>query len=449
MSLCARYPTIADLTAAFRRQEISPLEALEETLYQCGRLDGSLRAIVAFDESGARQAARDAERRYRSGEARALEGVPVTVKDLIDVRGLRTRYGTAFRREPEPALADATSVANLRAEGAVVFAKTRLLECAYGAVNPEDGPCHNPWDTHRTSGGSSSGAAASIAVGMGYGAIGTDTGGSIRIPAAYCGVAGLKPTYGRFSLDGVLPLSWSLDHLGPIARSVGDLRHLAAAIEGRGAWRAEAPPTIRLGRLRQFGRDPVEDGPRKAVEHALYALAEAGVQVVDVTVPGIEDVDPAQLIVVMAEASSVHRHWRYRADVCYAELTLQQIQAGELIPAADYLDALRVVSRVRFAAEQVLRDVDALVMPTVGMTAPAEDPPVVDAQMGAQETWFTAPWNATGHPAISLPLPELVEGMPVGLQLVSRFGADEHLLAVAERITGHLGSKARLAPLAG
>src|SRR5262245_61167648 len=227
------YTDIATLGRLYRTRAISPTETTRAVLDRIRRLDRRLNSFITVLEQPALQQAGQAEAELASGYDRGpLHGVPISLKDLIDTAGTRTTAASRLWRDRVPATS-ATVVRRLEQAGAVLIGKCNLLEFAYGIVHPDYGQCNNPWDTKRTSGGSSSGSAASVAAGMAWGSVGTDTGGSIRIPAAYCGVAGLKPTYGRVSLHGICPLSPSLAHAGPLARTVADVAILLGAIAGR------------------------------------------------------------------------------------------------------------------------------------------------------------------------------------------------------------------------
>jgi len=440
MALLREFPSIESLQCAYRRGTLSPVDVVTETLERAEVWQDRLRAIVLTDRSAALAAAHTSERRYRRGTAGPLEGVPVSVKDLMDVAGMPTRYGTEWLREPPIARADARAVHHLRAAGAVIFAKTRLLECAYGIVNPKDGACRNPWDLSRTSGGSSSGAAAATAVGIGYAGLGSDTGGSIRIPAAYCGVVGLKPTYGRVSVQGVLPLSYTCDHVGALARSADDAARVLCALTGAPYAPPPVPEVARLGLLAPWGRDPVTPGVREAFAQFVTQLQAAGYRVEPVEIPELAGADPALMTVIMAEAAAVHRTWLHRQDVRYAEMTLQQLRAGAMIPAVDYVQALRYRTRLIEAVDRALTPVDALLSPACPWVAPTKDPVFGDGDEGSAEGWFSGPFNVTGHPALSLPLPTLVQGLPVGAQLVGRTGGDVPLCALAQSIQTRLGT---------
>jgi len=420
--------TIADLTAAFARGDDTPAAALGRALDRI-EAHADLRAVVHVDRERAEDDAKASLERYRRGAARPLEGVPVTVKDIVDLGGVPTRCGTQWLEAPPPAAADAAVVTRLRAAGAGVFAKTRLLEFAYGIVNPADGPVRNPHDLGKTSGGSSSGAAAGVAVGIGAAAVGTDTGGSIRIPAAYCGVWGLKPTYGRVPTQGVFPLSDSLDHVGPLARSAADLLVAFTVMAGDpGAPARERPP--RLGVLAGWGRDPARPEVRDAFHRAIDALRSAGVAVEAATAPALIGSEVASGHLIAFEATAIHAGFALRDKVRYAEGTLRQLRGGEAVTEDDIRAARACQDAVRASVDRALADVDALVTVTAPWTAPEEDPPI-DAPEGEEEGWYTHPYNLSGHPALSLPLPR-GEGLPIGLQLVGRHGEDAALIRTGE-----------------
>lgn len=426
--------SIAALLRRYREGH-SPVDELRTHWQRIEAENPRLRAVVHVDREGALAAAQASLARWQNGTNLPLDGVPVSVKDIVDMAGIATRMGTDWLVPPPPAGRDAEVVGRLRAAGALVFAKTRLLEFAFGIVNRADGPVNNPNDTGRTAGGSSGGAAASVAAGIGYGAIGTDTGGSIRIPAAYCGVWGLEPTLGRVPTAGVFPLSASLDHVGPLARSADDLLRVFAVV----ADGALAPPrrvAPRLGVLLPYGRDPVTREVRDALARAVLALSRQGTKLQAVAVPCLAGSGLHAMRIIGREAAAVHRGYALRQSVRYAEGTLSQLRAGEGISEGDERDALAARDRLRAAVDAALAGLDALVMPTVGSTAPEKDP-AFDDDEGAAEAWFTLPFNLTGHPALSLPLPD-VAAMPIGLQLVGRTGEDEALVRTGEWLAARL-----------
>ena len=270
---------VASLGAAYRTGALTPREVIEVALARIADTEPTLNAFAdPLAESARAEADRSGEALRAGRDLGPLHGIPVAIKDLIEVAGAPTGWGTKVE-PPRIAAQDATLVARLRAAGAVILGKTNCLEYAYGVPHPEIGQTNNPHDPSRTAGGSSGGSAAAVAAGIVPLSVGTDTGGSIRIPAAYCGIVGLKPTYGLVPLDGVFPLSWSLDHAGPLARSVGDARLLLAVLSGRDM-RAPVPRRVRLGVLRRhWPRDPANRAVGVCVEAALQRLVAAGIEI--------------------------------------------------------------------------------------------------------------------------------------------------------------------------
>lgn len=390
-----------------------------------------------------------------------LAGTPVAAKDIIAVTGVVAHYGSTLPVDgPDavPAHVDAPVVARLRAAGAEVCVTSQCLEYAAGSVHPAVGGTRNPRDPSRTSGGSSGGSAALVAAGAVPLAVGTDTGGSIRIPAAYCGVVGLKPTRGLVPTGGVFPLSPTCDHVGPIAADVAGTRLLLSVLADRPDLAADAaragadagPPT--LGVLRGHLADPcVSPEVRDAVESALAVLARAGWQLVDVEAAWVRDGAAAERVlndVVLHEAALVHADRLPRLRRFYGPGTLAVIDAGAEVAADRYRVALVAAGRLTEAVDEALDGtrgadgrlrVDALVGPTVPTVAPAQDPPFGDGE--DPEGRFTCVTDLTGHPALSLPVP--VTGLPVGLQLTGRIDGDGALLSIAaaveEQLSGRVG----------
>jgi aspartyl-tRNA(Asn)/glutamyl-tRNA(Gln) amidotransferase subunit A len=405
------------------------LQAAYERLERLGR---PLNAVAAVDPAPARAA---------DG---SLAGEPVAVKDIIAVAGLPTRCGSPAS-DPAPATADAVVVQRLRAAGAEVFATTQCLEYAAGFAHPEIGDTRNPRDVSRTSGGSSGGSAAVVAAGVCDLALGTDTGGSIRIPAAYCGVVGLKPSYGAVPVAGVFPLSPALDHVGTLTATVDGTARLFGVLAGR-EWPAgwDAPTDgepLTVGVLTAQLDDPsVTPEVRAAVDGALARLRAAGWQVRELTAPWLAGLagewSEILAVIVAREAAAVHRG---RDTSRYAAGTRALLEFGASVGGEQYERALARRAVLAAAVDESLDGVDVLAGPTVGFQAPEEDPPFgVGEDSG--EGRFTGPYNLTGHPALSLPVP--VEGLPVGLQLAGRRGGDWPLLqaaAAAEQVLGRAG----------
>jgi aspartyl-tRNA(Asn)/glutamyl-tRNA(Gln) amidotransferase subunit A len=350
-----------------------------------------------------------------------------------------TRCGSPAS-DPGPAAEDAVLVRRLREAGAEVFATTQCLEYAAGFAHPEVGDTRNPRDPSRTSGGSSGGSAALVAAGVCDLALGTDTGGSVRIPAAYCGITGLKPSYGLLPLDGVFPLSPSCDHAGTLTATVAGAADLLAALAGpisnpsslsnlTSPTSSSRPAAFTVGVLAAQLADPsVTPAVRDAVRSALDALAAAGWRITELTAPWLDDLagcDDVLTEIVAREAHLVHKD---RDTSRYAEGTRALLAFGASVGEARYAAALARRAELSAAIESSLAGVDVLAGPTVGYQAPEQDPPF-GAGDDNGESRFTGPYNLTGHPAVSLPVP--AAGLPVGLQLAGRRGADAALLRVA------------------
>jgi len=364
----------------------------------------------------------------RSAEGR-LHGVAVAVKDNMDVCGVVTTNASTVG-VPPPAERDAPVVARLRDAGAELLCKTNLLEYAAGSVNPAYGMTFNPRDESRTSGGSSSGSAALVAAGVCDLALGTDTGGSIRIPAAYCGIVGLKPTFGLVPVEGVFPLSPSCDHVGTLTRTVAQTAELLGVLAGR-TFELRPVTGLRIGVLRRQLDDPdLVPAVRDRVLAAVERLASAGFDVTDVEVPALDLVDEALGAVVLREAWDVHRDLYERQAGDYGPGTRALLELGSRIDDDAYRAGLAGREAVAAGLAAVFEDVDLLAGPTVAYPAPPEDPPFGTPE-GDVEGRYTGPYNLAGNPAVSLPC-GLVEGnLPAGLQLAAASGNDELLLSAA------------------
>ena len=409
---------ISELIQAIERGERACSRANLDLLAAFERLDRlgrPLNAVVSVTGAPSRAA------------AGPLAGQPVAVKDIIAVAGLPTRCGSPAS-DPAPAVADAQLVARLRAAGAEVFATSQCLEYAAGFAHPDIGDTRNPRDPSRTSGGSSGGSAALVAAGVCNLAIGSDTGGSIRIPAAYCGVTGLKPTHGLVPLDGVFPLSPTCDHAGTLTATAADGAALLAVIAG-----LPAPPPAGPGRVigvlaAQLADPSVTSEVRHALDNALAALAVAGFGLTEIRAPWLDELprwEHALAVIVAYEAYRVHEH---RDTGKYADGTRSVLDFGQSVTSGQYAAALADRDELLTAVDASLDEADVLAGPTVGYCAPEQDPPFGVGD-DAAEGRFTGPYNLTGHPAVSLPVP--VPALPVGLQLAGRRGSDLALLAIA------------------
>jgi 2-dehydropantoate 2-reductase len=362
-----------------------------------------------------------------------LHGMPVAVKDNVDVAGVVTTFASLAGVRP-PAERDAELVARLRAAGADVFCKTNLLEYAAGSVAPAYGMTRNPRDPGRTSGGSSGGSAALVAAGVCDHAIGTDTGGSIRIPAAYCGIVGLKPTFGLVPVDGVFPLSPSCDHAGTLTRTAAQAAALLAVLGGRPQPLAGVSG-LRVGVLaRQLDDPDLDAAVRAAVAGALDRLRRHGLELRELDVPELDLADDALGAVVAREAFEVHAELLAREGDRFGPGTRALLELGREVDDAAYAAGLEAMERVAAGFERAFAGVELLAGPTVAFPAPPEDPPF-GTPAGALEARYTGPPNLAGIPAVSVPCGE-ASGLPAGLQLMAARDADALVLSAAAVLEG-------------
>jgi aspartyl-tRNA(Asn)/glutamyl-tRNA(Gln) amidotransferase subunit A len=450
--------SIKQLAPLLAKRKLSPVEVTDAVLHRIARLNPALNAFLTVMEKDARLAARRAEREILRGRYRGpLHGVPVSLKDNVATRGARTTAGSTILAEFVPGL-DATVVRRLRRAGAVLIGKTNLHEFAYGVTtnNPHYGPARNPWQLDRMTGGSSGGSAAALAAGLCYGSVGSDTGGSIRIPAALCGVVGLKPTFGRVSCYGVVPLAPSLDHLGPLARSVMDVAILLAAMAGydsrdQHSIRRPVPDyagnlgrrragkgRFRLGWPRDYFFDRVEPAVERAVEQAARGFERLGAEIEKVSLPHAAESEEVSTQIAFAEATHIHRAagWFPARAEEYSTEVRERLEKGAEIRAVDYLRALEGRRAIAADFARALESVDAILAPTVPLAAPAIEAKTV--RLGGREETVRAalirlnrPANLIGLPAISVPCGRTTEGLPIGLQLIGRAFAEAELLAMA------------------
>ena len=432
---------LAAVAAALRQRTISPLELVDA--YQ-ERIEpaADLRAFITPPGDQARPDAKRAQQRLARREAGALLGVPIAIKDLFATRGLRTTAGSRILRDWVPSR-DAALVTRLRAAGAVIFGKTNLHEFAYGVTNanPWWGIARNPRDVRRSPGGSSGGSAIAVVAGLCAAALGSDTGGSIRIPAALCGCVGLKPTYGLLPLDGVVPLGWSLDHAGPLTRTIEDAGILLDALSGGRAWKqAQRVITrgLRVGILHDSIVQPLQPGVSRQVERVAAALRRHGLRVRDVRLPEMAWTVATQLVTLRAEASAAHARWIRARPRAYGPDVRIRLQLGALVSGADYVLAQRMRAKIKDVVRRLFDDIDILLLPTTPITAPMVGERTVRWRTGEEPVdgalvRLTAPFNLTGVPALSVPYGE-VGGLPVGLQLVGRWNDEARVLAVGRLI---------------
>ena len=423
--------SVADLGAGYRNGSFTPLQVAEQALARLAQMEPALNAFANPMADLVRTQAHRATAELASGlDLGPLHGIPVAIKDLIEVQGMPTGYGSKVHA-PRLAMQDATLVARLRAAGAVIFGKTNLLEYAYGIAHPEIGQTNNPHDPARTAGGSSGGSAAAVAAGIVPLAIGTDTGGSIRIPAAYCGIVGMKPSFGLVPLDGVFPLSWSLDHAGPLARTVEDVALALACLSGHPMPMSRmGPPRIGLI-LGQFSQTPIGKPVTDLVQACLRRLQSRGAQRIEMECPGLDRANATLMAILGPEAALIHAPLMALNAAGYAPGTRAQIESGAAMLATDYVAARRFQDDLRTGVEALFQQVDILLAPSVPFVAPHEDPVIVDDQDSEMLSCGFA--NVTGHPSLSLPCGAL-GGLPVGIQLTGPLGQDQSVLSAARWI---------------
>jgi len=439
--------TISELAPRLRAREISPVDITRACLNRIEKLDPALNAFITVTPESALAEARAAEAEILRGEWRGpLHGIPIALKDLIDTAGVRTTAASALHKDRIPSQ-DAEVVRRLRQAGAVIVGKNNLHEFAYGGSSLVSyfGDVHNPWNDAHISGGSSGGSAAAVTAGLAYAAIGTDTAGSIREPAALCGCVGIKPTYGRVPSRGVIPLSLSLDHVGPLAASVADAAIVLQAIAGYdpadlttpnvpvadyvGALREDAK-SLRVGVLREYFFDDLDPEVAAAMQHALKGIKTLVAEMNEVRL----DV-PADRTLQAAESYAYHAENVAKTPELYQPETLRRIRSGEAITAAQYIKSRRALDGARLTIAQLFADVDVLVCPTMPMPAPAiaglkANP---DALRPAELKLLrnTRPFNVLGLPAISVPCGFTQSGLPIGLQIAGPHWREDLVLRLA------------------
>jgi len=425
---------------------VSPVELVDAYL---GRIEEAhrLRAFITVTGDAARRQARAAERQLRRGEAGPLLGVPVAIKDVFATRGVRTTAGSRILAHWVPRQ-DATAVARLRRAGAVMLGKLNLHEFAYGVStsNPFFGIARNPWDPSRIPGGSSGGSAIAVVAGLCAGSLGTDTGGSIRIPAALCGCVGLKPSYGSVPVTGVMALGPSLDHVGPITRSVADARLLLEVIAERRVRHASVKGMV-IGVPDGFFRQRLEPGVARLVAAAVAGLRTDGARVRPVRLPAMGWSVALQLVTLRAEAAAVHARWFPRRSGDYGVETRARLQLGHLVSGADYLLAQRLRQRLRDELRTTFAVVDVIAVPTVPLVAPPIGQPQVrwrssQEPVDAALVRFTSPFNLTGAPALTVPCGR-AHGLPVGIQLIGRWNDEATVLAAGQAVEDRVGRLGR------
>ena len=440
--------TIGEVAQLLRSKEISPVRLVEICLNRIKRLNPTLNAFILVTAESALAQAREAEAEIGRGRWRGpLHGVPIALKDLFDTAGVRTTAASGLFKDRVP-IEDCEVVRRLKAAGAVLLGKLNMHEFAYGgsSVISFFGPVRNPWSIEHIAGGSSSGSAVAVAAGLCYGALGSDTGGSIRQPSAYCGTVGLKPTYGRVSTRGVIPLSWSYDHIGPITRSAADAAIMLQALAGYDpdeptsvdvpvpdylAALADSRP-LRVGIPRDFFYENLDPEIESAIATAVSAIGKLASSVQDVETPAGNDIS-----VLRAEAYAYHFENVSKSPGAYQPDTLRRILSGQNVSLASYIQTRRQVDQWRRDVRKVFDSVDLLITPTTPV------PPAKIAELLADLDRLrsnevlalrnTRPFNVLGLPTISVPCGFTKTGLPIGMQITGAPWAEGKVLRLAHR----------------
>lgn len=425
-----------DAARRIRQRELSPVTLVESLLQRIDRLEPQVQAWVTIDRAGALATARQLEEEVQRGSTRGpLHGVPIGVKDIYYTAGLKTTGGSRIYADFVPSY-DATAVARLKQAGAIILGKTVTTEFA----TADPGPTRNPWNLNHTPGGSSSGSAAGVAARMVPAALGSQTGGSIQRPAAYCGVFGLKPTHGRVSAYGVFPVSWCLDHIGPLARSVTDIALVLQVLAGhdprdpassrapvpdyvQAVQRADRPP--RVGLVRQFFLERADPELRAHTESLANRIARAGASVEEIKLPdSFKAVLSAHRVIMQVEAAAAHAElFRTHADL-YRPRLRATIETGSLIPGVYYMQAQQIQRLVQQDMAGLFQHVEYLLMPAAPGPAPRGLTTTGDPS-------FNSPSSFVGFPAITIPSGLNAAGMPLAVQLMGPAFAEDRLLAAA------------------
>jgi aspartyl-tRNA(Asn)/glutamyl-tRNA(Gln) amidotransferase subunit A len=435
--------SLADAASKVRTREVSPVDLVQAALARIRATDDILRSYITVFEEQALQVAKAAEIMAAAGHNLGpLHGIPIALKDNIALRGTRTTAGSKVLGDWVPD-ADATIVTRLRRAGAIFIGKTNMHEFAWGgtSANPHYGAVRNPWNTERFPAGSSGGSGVTVAARSCFGAVGTDTGGSIRLPSAINGVAGIRPTYGRVSNHGIIPLAWSMDTAGPMTRTVEDCALMFGAMAG---YDPEDPTTadrpcadynaglrdgvrgLRIGVVPGYFFHHLQPPVHDAVQAALAAFEQLGAQIVEVEIDNIHGNISAQLTIESAEPSTYHQRWLRERPQDYGDDVRALLEVGELLLATHYLQAQRYRTLLRNEFINAFRKVDVFVCPTLPFTATKLGATTVVIENGVEEDMlsaimqFTGVASLTGLPALNVPCGFDADGMPIGMQLIGR-----------------------------
>ncbi len=435
--------TIVEAAAGLAKGQLKSEKLTEECLSQIAALNPKLNAFITVMADEALQAARAADHDIAGGRYRGpLHGIPVSLKDLVDLKGTRTTAGSLVRAS-HVATDDAVVTSRLRAAGAVFVGKTNLHEFAFGTTTEDSGfgQAHHPVDHSRSPGGSSGGSAIAIATGMSLGTVGTDTGGSIRIPAAVCGIVGLKPGWGEISASGIVPLSRQLDHVGPLAACVADawLQYnamLPADRQTTGVPAAASLTGLRLGVPAGYLFDRLDADVERVVMSTIETLRRAGAVVTEVAIPHATDMAAIYLHLVLGDAAEYHARTLLARPQDYTPNVRLRLAMARYVLAEDYIRAVRGKAVIAHEVDRALDDVDALVLPALAIPAPPIGAATMLVKGGPESVRTlmlrcTQPFNLSGHPAISIPCGHAHGGLPIGLQLAGHQGQTPALVSAA------------------
>ncbi|MGI2327636.1 amidase [Planococcus sp. YIM B11945] len=444
--------SIGELAPLLKNRDISPVELTEAVLKNVDQYDGHVNSYIEIQAEGARQAAKAAESEMANGHYRGpLHGIPMALKDIMYFKGETATMGSGIHRNFVPDY-DATVVSKLKTAGVIFTGKLNMHEYAWGATttNPHFGACRNPWDLSKIPGGSSGGSGAAVAADMAIASLGTDTGGSIRIPAASCGIIGLKPTHGRISKFGCFPLAWSLDHIGPMTKTVYDAALLLETLAGydpQDPTSVNKPNKIYSGGLSHdlkgkvigineeyFFRN-VDKRVDEAVRNAINELVKLGARIEPVKIPSLSQAEYAELVTITSEASAIHHQNLIKHPEMFGEDTRFLLEFGELVTAVDYLQAQQIRRKLSNEFAQAFEQVDVIISPTLPFLPPLIGDSTVDINGQTlsfldEVIRFTGPGNLTGLPALSIPC-GVRDGLPIGLQIMGPAFEEEKVLNVA------------------
>ncbi|WOP20203.1 amidase [Raineyella sp. LH-20] len=457
--------SLSEISGKVAAKEISPVELAHASLDRLEEVEPALTAFVTVTPELLLEQAKAAEAEIARGDYRGpLHGIPMAVKDLYDTAGIRTTSSSAQRADHVPAT-DSAAVAKLYDAGMTLIGKTHTHEFAYGATTPTTG---NPWDPTRTPGGSSGGSGAAVGAGVVHVALGSDTGGSIRIPAALCGTVGLKPTYGRASRAGVASLSWSLDHVGPLTRNVTDAGIVLAAMSGydrRDPASVDLPvPDLvtgidagiagkKVGIPTNFYTHHIQPEVVTAWKDTAAKLESLGAQLVEIEIPFAEYLLSVEWAILCPEATAYHRDYTRNTPQLFTDEVRTLNEMGEAVLATDYLQALRLRTRIQQGFKELYEGLDVILAPGVAATAAKRDDPYITWEDGVVESAtsvysrMSAPANVTGLPSLVVPSAFSSEGLPIAVQIIGKPFAEREILQVGYALEQHSDVVGRIAPV--